>query len=84
VKITCLTTSLLPALRAAARAVSPRATMPILGTVLLRASEARLHITATDLEIGLETGCDAEIAEPGAIALPARLLAEIVASLPEG
>ncbi len=83
-KITCTTLALLPALRTAARAVSPRATMPILGTILLRASGGRLHIAATDLELGLETSCEAEVAEPGAIALPARLLAEIVASLPEG
>jgi DNA polymerase-3 subunit beta len=58
--------------------------MPILGTLLLKAAGSGLRLAATDLEIGLETNCEADVAEPGAIALPARLLAEIVASLPEG
>jgi DNA polymerase-3 subunit beta len=58
--------------------------MPILGTLLLKAAGSGLRLAATDLEIGLETSCEAEIAEPGVIALPARLLAEIIANLPDG
>lgn len=57
--------------------------LPVVAGVRLTAARPSLTITATDLEIALETRLDAEIDEPGEIALPARLLAEIAGTLPE-
>jgi len=72
----------LPALRAATRVVPTRNLMPILSTILLQATDSHLQIAATDLELTLQTEREADVTEPGMIALPARLLAEIAADLP--
>jgi DNA polymerase III subunit beta len=63
------------------RAVSTRAATQALSGVLLNAAEGRLTLSATDLDLGLRTSLDAEVAEPGAVLLPGRLLAEVVRSL---
>ncbi len=79
-------------LQSVARAVSTRSTLPILSNVLLKADKKGLSLTATDLEIWIECLLPAakkghegaaEIKDPGAITVPARLLNEVVASLPE-
>lgn len=58
--------------------VERRTTIPVLSHILLRASDERLYIAATDLEVSLTSWCDAEIAEEGAIAIQAKKLVEIV------
>ncbi|MDR7427844.1 MAG: DNA polymerase III subunit beta [Armatimonadota bacterium] len=65
------------------RAVSARTTMPILSNILLESVEEGLRLTATDLELGIQTFVAATVEEGGAITLPARLLSEIAASLPQ-
>lgn len=61
--------------------VEAKATMPVLSHVLLRAGKQGLELLGTDLEIGLETGCPADVTEPGALALPAKVLHDVVRSL---
>lgn len=39
--------------------------VPVLNTVLLRARDGKIELQATDLEIGLRTGIDADNVEPG-------------------
>lgn len=63
--------------------VEKKATIPILQNVLLDASEDRLSIVATDLEIGLKTTCDAKIKSAGAITVPAKRLFDIVRAMPD-
>ncbi|HEU5375517.1 MAG TPA: DNA polymerase III subunit beta [Ktedonobacteraceae bacterium] len=63
---------------------SKQYTLPILTHVLLSAEEpGTLHLFATNLEIGIALQLDAEILEPGKIALPAKLLHEIVQNFSE-
>ncbi len=57
--------------------------MPILSNILLEAAENGVKLAATDLELGIQTSVAATVEEGGAITLPARLLAEIAASLPQ-
>jgi len=83
VKLTCPSAAIIAALRTAGRATSPRATMPILGMLLLDASGNTLRVAGTDLEIGLEASCAATVTEPGRAALPAKLLMEIATTLPD-
>ncbi|MBF0369710.1 MAG: DNA polymerase III subunit beta [Magnetococcales bacterium] len=64
--------------------VERRNTMPILGHTLLKAEDGFLSLSATDLEVSLKTRCPAEIESPGALAVSARKLFEIVRELPEG
>jgi DNA polymerase III subunit beta len=63
------------------RAVSTRAATQALSGVLLNAAEGRVTLAATDLDLGLRTSLEAEVAEPGSVLLPGRLLAEVVRSL---
>jgi DNA polymerase-3 subunit beta len=70
------------ALQAVTRAISTRTTLPILNNVLLEATKEGLSLTATNLEIGIRKLAPAEVIEPGATTVPAKLLADFVATLP--
>jgi DNA polymerase-3 subunit beta len=70
------------ALQGTSRVVSGRAALPVLGNVLLRTGEGRLRISATNLEIGVTYFVGAKIDQDGEITIPAKLLAEYVAALP--
>ncbi|MBF2098182.1 MAG: DNA polymerase III subunit beta [Gloeomargaritaceae cyanobacterium C42_A2020_066] len=67
------------------RAVPGRPPYPVLGNVLLVADVAtqQLHLTAFDLSLAMETRFPAQVQEGGALTLPAKLLGEIVAKLPD-
>ncbi len=64
------------------RAVSPRSTLPVLANVLLATDEGRLRLAATNLELGISCWIGAQIQEEGSITVPARLLADLVSTLP--
>jgi DNA polymerase-3 subunit beta len=64
--------------------VERKTTIPILSHLLCEASENRLSITATDLELSIRTSCDAKIKKEGAGTIPAKKLLELVRLLPEG
>jgi DNA polymerase-3 subunit beta len=66
------------------RAVSSRSTLPVLGNVLFRTEDAGLKLTATNLEIGITCWVPGKIDADGAITVPARLIADLVNSLPAG
>lgn len=72
------------ALQGASRVVSGRAALPVLGNVLLRTTEGRLRISATNLEIGVTHFLGAKVDEEGEITVPAKLFSEYVAALPGG
>src|SRR4029077_2655107 len=59
------------------RAVSTRAATQALSGVLLSAADGRVTLSATDLDMGLETALDAEVASEGSVLLPGRLFAEV-------
>ncbi len=63
--------------------VDRKAAMPILSNVLLEATEDRLVLSATDLELGLRSEHPVEIAKPGRLTVPAKSLLDIVRSLPD-
>lgn len=63
--------------------VEKRNTMPILSNVLLEASNDRLEIIATDLEVGMKSVYPAEIIKKGKITVAAKKLFEIIRELPE-
>ena len=58
--------------------VERRTTIPILSHLLLHAVGDRLRIAATDLDVSLESWCEGEIQEEGAIAIQAKKLYEII------
>jgi DNA polymerase-3 subunit beta len=66
----------------AARGLSTRASVLVLGGIRLFAGEDRLTLSATDMEISLRASIAAEVAAPGEVVVPGRLLLDIARALP--
>ena len=83
-KVICARKDLYEGVQIAARAVSARTSLPILGHLLIKTdAEDKLRIAATDLEIGMECVVPANVQEQGSMTAPARVLTEVLAALPE-
>jgi DNA polymerase III subunit beta len=80
-KLTTKREDLVSKLSIVSRAVSTRAATQALSGVLLSAVDGRVTLAATDLDMGLETALDAEVASEGSVLLPGRLFAEVARSL---
>lgn len=81
-KVSCSQEALSKALNIVGRAVATRTTLPIVTSVLMSAEGAQLRLAATNLEIGISYKLPATVEEAGSLAVPARLLTELVHSLP--
>jgi DNA polymerase III subunit beta len=82
VKLSLSTDELLAQLQTTTRVASSRSTVQALSGVMISAQDAQAVLLATDMEIGLKVPLAGEILSPGAAVLPARLLLEVVRSLP--
>jgi DNA polymerase III subunit beta len=82
VKLSVMQENLARGLSVVSRAVSSRSTLPVLANVLLRTEDAGLKLTATNLEIGITYWVPGKIETDGATTVPARLLSDLVSSLP--
>ena len=82
VKLSVMQENLARGLSVVSRAVSSRSTLPVLANVLLRTEDAGLKLTATNLEIGITYWVPGKIETDGATTVPARLLTDLVGSLP--
>jgi DNA polymerase-3 subunit beta len=82
VKVNCKQPELSRGLGIVSHAVSTRSTLPVLANILLTTDGGRLKLSATNLEIGITCWVDAEVMAPGALTVPARLLTELVQTLP--
>lgn len=74
--------SLARALADCSRVASTRTGLPVLGNVLLKTSSDGLHVAATNLEIASTVRIAAKIDKPGAVTVPAKLITELVTTLP--
>lgn len=83
-KITCIQENLARGLRVVNRAVPSRATLPITQNILIEAEDARVKLSATDLELSITTWVGAQIEATGAITLPARTLLDTISSFDMG
>lgn len=63
--------------------VEKRNTIPILSNVLIEGSDGEIHLTATDLEVGMKASYPATIKTPGKITVSAKKIHEIIKELPE-
>lgn len=66
------------------RSVASKATLPILANVLLATEEGELKLSATNLETGVNLRLASKIEEEGSITVPAKVLSELISSLPAG
>ena len=69
-------------LQTVTRAASTRSAVQALSGVQILASTSSVELRATDMEIGLRVPLDGEVVREGAVVLPARLLVDVVRSLP--
>ena len=83
-KITCIQENLARGLRVVSRAVPSRATLPITQNILIDAEDARVRISATDLELSITTWVGAQVEKIGSITLPARTLLDTISSFDMG
>ncbi|HXG25596.1 MAG TPA: DNA polymerase III subunit beta [Candidatus Binatia bacterium] len=83
-KLSVMQENLARGLGIVSRAVSNRSTLPVLANVLLKTEDGGLRLTTTNLEIGLVYWVPGKIEQDGATTVPARLLADLVSSLPGG
>ena len=72
------------ALSSVGRVANTRNTLPILSNVLIKTTNNRLSLAATNLDIAIVHFIGAKISEEGAITVPARLMQDFVGSLPSG
>ena len=63
--------------------VPAKTTLPILGNILFTAKEDKLYLSATDLEVTIKTFIPVKIEKEGGIALPAKIVGEIIRQLPD-
>ena len=83
-KLSVMQENLARGLSVVSRAVSSRSTLPVLANVLLKTEDAGLKLTATNLEIGITYWVPGKIETDGATTVPAKLLTDLVNSLPSG
>jgi DNA polymerase-3 subunit beta len=81
-KLTCDRSALVDKLAILARGVSTRSALPVLSGVLLQASEGRLDLFSTDMELSMKASLSTAIERDGEIVVPARLFTDVVRNLP--
>ena len=77
-------TSLLRPLGHVQSVVERRNTIPILSNVLLDASDGRLSLTATDMDMDIIESVDCNVLQEGIVTVPAHTLYDIIRKLPDG
>src|ERR1700674_4533626 len=82
-EITVSKVELLRELTATQGVVERKTTIPILSNYLFEASEGKLSLTATDLDLSLRTSCNAKVKKEGSCTIPARKLHDYVKLLPD-
>jgi len=81
-KIICLQENLKNALTAAERIIGKNLTLPILNNILLKASNGKLQVSSTNLEIGINYWIPCKTEKDGEITVLAKTLSSFVANLP--
>ncbi len=64
------------------RAIQSRPSLPILANVMLTTDDARLRLSATNLELGISAWIGAKVETGGSITVPARTLQDLISTLP--
>ncbi len=80
-KFVCNTKELSSACNTVIRAVGTKVTIPTIEGILIECGSDTLSLTGYDFEFGINTIMDAEVIEPGAIVINAKILCEIIRKL---
>ena len=79
----CNTDSFGKKLALVSRGVSARSTIQLLAGILLEAGEEVVRLSATDMELSIQTSSPAKVEEAGKVVIPARIFNDVVRSLPK-
>src|SRR5690606_14374049 len=83
-KFVVSSSELLSHLQAISRAISSKSQYPVLDCFLIDLSGSTLSMTASDLEVTMTTSMETESTDgDGKVALPSKMLLEILKKLPE-
>jgi DNA polymerase-3 subunit beta len=82
VKISLERDALFAQLQTVSRVASTRSAIQALSGVQLAAQSTGCELRATDMDVGLRVPLEAEVAREGTVVLPARLMLDVVRSLP--
>ncbi len=83
-RVTCLQENLSRGLALVSRAVATRSTLPVLSNVLLQSEDGGLRLSGMNQQLAMSVWLGSSVEDEGAITVPARLLSDFVAQLPEG
>jgi DNA polymerase-3 subunit beta len=84
-KIICSQESLLHGIQTVQKGISSRIGLPIYNGILFEANEDnKVHLFATDLEIGIDCYIPAQVIETGSTVIPSRIISELIKKFPEG
>jgi DNA polymerase-3 subunit beta len=82
VKISLERDALLTQLQTVSRVASTRSAIQALSGVQLTAKQDGCELRATDMDVGLRVPLEAEVVREGTVVLPARLMLDVIRSLP--
>jgi len=84
-KIICSQESLLHGIQTVQKGISSRIGLPIYNGILFEANDDnKVHLFATDLEIGIDCYIPAQVIETGSTVIPSRIISELIKKFPEG
>jgi DNA polymerase III subunit beta len=82
-KFTTLVETIKKAVNSAEKITGKNLTLPILGNILLKTNKNKLHLSATDLEIGIELIITGKIEKEGKFVIPAKTFSDFLNNLSE-
>ena len=80
-RVSVLQGNLHKALNIVNRAIAARPTLPVLSNVMISTEDARLKLSATNLDLGINVWVGAKIEEEGSTTVPAKLFYDLVGNL---
>ena len=82
-KVAVKVKNLLKAVSICSRLVTNRASLEVLGNILIETDKNTLKLSSTNLDLAITTKVGARVEKPGKISVPARLLGEFIGSISE-
>ena len=84
-KFICSQESLMHGIQIVQKGISNKIGLPIYNGILFEVSkDNKVHLFATDLEIGIDCYVPAQVIESGAVVIPNRIISELIRKFPEG
>ncbi|HEC93407.1 MAG TPA: DNA polymerase III subunit beta, partial [Candidatus Atribacteria bacterium] len=83
-KFICSQESLLHGVQIVQKGISTKIGLPIYNGILFEVSNNKIHLFATDLEIGIDCYMPAQVIESGSVVIPNKIIGELVRKFPEG